>query len=136
MPHLITERQAMRWVQKYISAFGGDPTKVTMYACFSSPKSKANSITSAGAKVLAQFLSGSTWSPTGGIPRDFSVVHSCKVDRQSQSVTSPMVKDITTFSWPKPDVPVPRTRCNACERFRTLHSWTLSTKPPISCRTK
>ena len=26
-----TERQALRWVQKYISAFGGDPTKVTMY---------------------------------------------------------------------------------------------------------
>lgn len=26
------ERQAFRWVQKYISAFGGDPTKVTMYA--------------------------------------------------------------------------------------------------------
>ncbi|OJA14825.1 hypothetical protein AZE42_11599 [Rhizopogon vesiculosus] len=26
------QRQAMRWVQKYISAFGGDPTKVTMYA--------------------------------------------------------------------------------------------------------
>ena len=26
------ERLALRWVQKYISAFGGDPTKVTMYA--------------------------------------------------------------------------------------------------------
>ena len=24
------EREALRWVQKYISAFGGDPTKVTM----------------------------------------------------------------------------------------------------------
>ena len=24
------ERQALRWVQTYISAFGGDPTKVTM----------------------------------------------------------------------------------------------------------
>ena len=24
------ERQALRWVQKYISAFGGDPEKVTM----------------------------------------------------------------------------------------------------------
>lgn len=24
------ERQAMRWVQRYISQFGGDPTKVTM----------------------------------------------------------------------------------------------------------
>jgi hypothetical protein len=25
-----TERLAMRWVQKYISAFGGDPSKVMM----------------------------------------------------------------------------------------------------------
>lgn len=24
------EREALRWVQKYITAFGGDPTKVTM----------------------------------------------------------------------------------------------------------
>lgn len=27
---IIAERQALRWVQKYISAFNGDPTKVTM----------------------------------------------------------------------------------------------------------
>jgi carboxylesterase type B len=26
------QRQAFRWVQKYIGAFGGDPTKVTMCA--------------------------------------------------------------------------------------------------------
>lgn len=26
-----SERTALRWVQKYISAFGGDPKKVTMY---------------------------------------------------------------------------------------------------------
>jgi hypothetical protein len=26
------ERLALRWIQKYITAFGGDPTKVTMYA--------------------------------------------------------------------------------------------------------
>lgn len=25
------EREALRWVQKYISTFGGDPTKVTMF---------------------------------------------------------------------------------------------------------
>jgi carboxylesterase type B len=25
-----TERMALRWVQKYISAFGGDPSQVTM----------------------------------------------------------------------------------------------------------
>ena len=25
-----TERMALRWVQKYIYAFGGDPSKVTM----------------------------------------------------------------------------------------------------------
>ena len=28
----IAERETFRWVQKHISAFGGDPTKVTMYA--------------------------------------------------------------------------------------------------------
>jgi acetylcholinesterase len=27
---LSPERQAMRWVQKYIHAFGGDPSRVTM----------------------------------------------------------------------------------------------------------
>ena len=27
---LSSERQALRWIQKYISAFGGDPDKVTM----------------------------------------------------------------------------------------------------------
>ena len=27
------ERLALRWIQKYIGAFGGDPTKVTMYNC-------------------------------------------------------------------------------------------------------
>ena len=26
----IPEREALRWIQKYIPAFGGDPTKVTM----------------------------------------------------------------------------------------------------------
>jgi hypothetical protein len=26
-----TERLGMRWVQKYISEFGGDPSKVMMY---------------------------------------------------------------------------------------------------------
>ena len=26
----IIERLALKWVQKYISAFGGDPSKVTM----------------------------------------------------------------------------------------------------------
>jgi hypothetical protein len=29
---LLLEREAMRWVQKYIRQFGGDPSKVTMYA--------------------------------------------------------------------------------------------------------
>ena len=28
---IFTERQALRWVQKYIRAFGGDPKKVTLY---------------------------------------------------------------------------------------------------------
>jgi hypothetical protein len=28
----LAERLALRWVQKYISTFGGDPRKVTMYA--------------------------------------------------------------------------------------------------------
>ena len=26
-----TERVALRWIQKYIDAFGGDPDRVTMY---------------------------------------------------------------------------------------------------------
>ena len=25
------EREALRWIQKYIGEFGGDPSKVTMY---------------------------------------------------------------------------------------------------------
>jgi hypothetical protein len=29
-PISIIEREALRWVQKYIGAFGGDPEKVTM----------------------------------------------------------------------------------------------------------
>ena len=35
-PEPFEERQALRWVQQYIGAFGGDPTKVTMYVslCF------------------------------------------------------------------------------------------------------
>ena len=28
--HTPTERLALKWVQTYISEFGGDPTKVTM----------------------------------------------------------------------------------------------------------
>ena len=28
---LYLEREALRWVQRYIGNFGGDPTKVTMY---------------------------------------------------------------------------------------------------------
>lgn len=28
---IIAEREALRWIQKYITQFGGDPTKVTMY---------------------------------------------------------------------------------------------------------
>ena len=30
------ERLALHWVQKHISAFGGDPTKVTLYGLFPS----------------------------------------------------------------------------------------------------
>ena len=28
--YFATERLALRWVQRYVSAFGGDPEKVTM----------------------------------------------------------------------------------------------------------
>lgn len=34
----VLERLAFRWIQKYISAFGGDPTKVTMYVPPHPPK--------------------------------------------------------------------------------------------------
>ena len=27
----LTERLALKWIQKYVGAFGGDPTKVTLY---------------------------------------------------------------------------------------------------------
>ena len=30
----LTEREALRWIQKYIAAFGGDPEKVMMCAAF------------------------------------------------------------------------------------------------------
>jgi len=29
----LPEREALRWVQKYIGKFGGDTSKVTMYVC-------------------------------------------------------------------------------------------------------
>lgn len=36
--HICPERLGLRWVQKYVRAFGGDPSKVTMYAhIFSDP---------------------------------------------------------------------------------------------------
>jgi hypothetical protein len=96
MSHLLTERQAMRWVQKYISAFGGDPTKVTMYACLSPYRNLANILTSAGVKVLVHGLLGYIWSPMGEIQRDFSALHSWKVARQSRSVISLMDKATMT----------------------------------------
>jgi len=97
MAHFITERQAMRWVQKYIGAFGGDPTKVTMYACLSSHNNHANLIILAGAKVLVHGQLHFTWSPMGGIPKDFSALPSWRVEHRSQSVTSLMDKATTTL---------------------------------------
>lgn len=32
LSHCFVEREAYRWIQKYIGAFGGDHSKVTMYA--------------------------------------------------------------------------------------------------------
>lgn len=41
----IPEREALRWIQKYIGQFGGDPTKVTMYVA-RAPLNKTTRLTS------------------------------------------------------------------------------------------
>lgn len=33
------QRQALRWVQRYATSFGGDPTRVTMYILLTCPPS-------------------------------------------------------------------------------------------------
>ena len=58
------ERQALRWVQKYVSAFNGDPTKVTMYV--SSFLGQVDTFHSRlpyvdGANLLAQSLPHCIW---------------------------------------------------------------------------
>jgi hypothetical protein len=53
-----TERQAFRWVQKYISAFNGDPSKVTMYTfCYMRTSIYTYKISLAGENLRAQYLS-------------------------------------------------------------------------------
>lgn len=69
------EREALRWVQKYVGAFGGDPTKVTM--CVLLIRSFCwfiDHVALVGARALVPSLSHSICSPMGAITRVSSVV--------------------------------------------------------------
>ena len=58
---LPTEREALQWIQKYIPAFGGDPTKVMMYVseCTMRP-ADTDHILPVGARALVRSASGTT----------------------------------------------------------------------------
>ncbi|KAG1741514.1 Alpha/Beta hydrolase protein [Suillus paluster] len=65
------QRQAMRWVQKYISAFGGDPTKVTIWGQSSGSMSVALHMVTNGGNTeglfRAAFMESGSPLPVGDI---------------------------------------------------------------------
>ncbi|KAG0695414.1 Alpha/Beta hydrolase protein [Suillus ampliporus] len=65
------KRQAMRWVQKYISAFGGDPTKVTIWGFSAGAKSVALHMITNGGNTMglfrAAFMNSGAPIPIGDI---------------------------------------------------------------------
>jgi len=98
------ERQAFRWVQKYIGAFGGDPTQVTMYVRSHRGQQKLTVLSRtsiAGVNLQEPFLSPSTWSPMGATLRGSFAVRSWSPDPPSQSETLRMGRNITTLLFCK-----------------------------------
>jgi len=96
------ERLALRWIQKYIGAFGGDPTKVTMYDYdLNSPILSRLSLffsMLAGENQLERCLSVYTWLQTTEIQKDCSVQDSCNRDHPGLWETSRTDKN-TMMTW-------------------------------------
>ncbi len=78
-----TERLALKWIQKYVTAFGGDPDKVTMSVSFtvSKPSLSLTLRTIAGENPPAPFPPHLICSSTVVIQKVCSEVHSCSRDR-------------------------------------------------------
>jgi len=113
------ERLALRWIQKYISAFGGDPTKVTLYGPFHPSSSARVCVTDFlfhnkkdGENQLELSPSLYTWSPA--LPRNpqqhkhkhkiYIVQPSCNPDHLYLLGTSQMDNASTTTWLLKPAV--------------------------------
>lgn len=101
---LRSEREALRWVQKHIAAFGGDPTKVTLFvtslpsyllirAAHHSRLSNPD-----GDKAPAVSASVVKLSLTMAIARGSSVARLCSPVRPKQRWTPRVVSNTTTGS--------------------------------------
>lgn len=80
-PMTFVEREALRWVQKYIGAFGGDPSKVTMYVLqFLTRWISVPTFCAAGERVLEPSQWRCTWLQMAETPKIYSGEVSCKAD--------------------------------------------------------
>ena len=74
-----TERFALEWVQKYISNFGGDPSKVTMNAIINFLSIALMRFFKDGASLPVLALSRCSCCTMVAIPGTCSAVHSCSL---------------------------------------------------------
>ena len=83
LTYLHAEREAFKWVQKYISAFGGDPSKVMMYVPGIHGKYPfdAHTLRLAGVKALVRSRSPTICSQTAGTHRGCFARDSWSPDR-------------------------------------------------------